>query len=187
MLGLGWAPGLSLGDGPVAGLRTFWKVPSLVSVGVAASVGALVVVPAVVRLCGHLWTVPGGPRRGRRLGVALLHGWVPWGVWIAVTLALGWPLSELSLAGVVVVGLGCLTGALVLTPRAVAHPRHAVSLAVLILVALPGVVTSSALIWAGTPRADRPLAVVWGEPELTNNIRPEWRVVKVWRGGPPKP
>jgi hypothetical protein len=50
-----------------------------------------------------------------------------------------------------------------------------------------GLVASATLVWAGTPRFGRPVAIVWGRPTLTNNIRPEWRVIWTNRPSPPPP
>jgi hypothetical protein len=183
VLGLGWAPGFGIGDGPIAGLRTFWNVPTRQSLLVSMSLGVLSAVPAVIRLGGHLWTVPGGPSRRRRALLAVLHGWTPFLLWLLVTVALGWPLSGASVLGAGLALLGCLLGALVFVPRAVVHPVRPVGMGALVLAAPLGILATVMLLWAGTPRAGRTLAVVWDRPALANNIRVEWRVF--WLRQPP--
>ena len=185
VLGVGWASGCGVGDGPIAGLRTFWDVPTLTSLGVAAGVALATSIPAVNRLGGHLWTVPGGATRGRRVLVALLHGWVPWLLWIVVTLALGWPLSEWSIIGSAAAAVGCLIGALGLTPRAATHPRTEIGTGILAVTLFLGVSVSAALVWAGTPRLGEPLVILWGTRTMTNNIRPGWKVLSLRATPPP--
>src|SRR5690606_35582373 len=128
--------------------------------------------------------VPGGPKRSRRALLALLHGWVPFVAWLAMTLGLGWPLSEFSLIGVTLGLLGCVVGATALVPRAVVHPRRPVGALALALAFSAGLLTVGALIWAGTPRAGRPLAILWGRPRMTNNLRQGWQILHL-RGQAP--
>jgi hypothetical protein len=165
VLGLGWAPPLGVGDGPAAGLATFWGVSPTVFVAVAAFVGAAVVQVAIARLCGHLWMEPGGPRRSRRLAVACAHALPPAALWGAAVVAQGWAIRLLDVVGAGVVLAGIHIGA---------GRRRSVAMAGVV-----GLVVFAFALWAGAPAYGHGKALVWGFPGRTNNVRPGLAVVRL--------
>jgi hypothetical protein len=178
-LGLGWAPALGEADGPAAALAKFWHVRPEVFVIVTALAGAAAVQLGVVRLTSHLWSLPGGPMRGRRLLTVLAHAMLPALAWIAAVIVSGWaprPHAVLAAAAVLV---SVLAGAWLWVPHAPLRPRREVRWRTVALVALLGGGISLAALWAGTPGRGRGEALLWGQEGVTSNVRPLMDVVSL--------
>ncbi len=186
VLGLGWAPPLGIADGPAAGLARFWGISPMVFVSISAVVGAFVVQIAGIRMSSHLWAEPGGPTRRRRVLVALAHAFVPAAGWGLAVIALGWrlPLEAVVTAGAVLVGT--LLGAWLWVPRAPLCLRPAVGWGNVLAVAVLGIAAFAGALWAGGPRGGGGVALVWGEPGQTNNVRPRVEVVRLTMHPAPK-
>jgi hypothetical protein len=179
VLGLGWAPPLGVGDGPAAGLATFWGVSPTVFVAIAAFVGAAVVQLAIARLCGHLWMEPGGPRRSRRLAVACAHALPPAALWGVAVVAQGWAIRLLDIVSAGVVLAGILMGAWLWMPASPLHPRPELRRRSVAMGGVVGVVVFALALWAGAPAYGHGKALVWGFPGRTNNVRPGLAVVRL--------
>jgi hypothetical protein len=179
VLGLGWAPPLGVADGPAAGLARFWGVSPVLFVAVATALGVGVVQLAVARLTGHLWTEPGGPRRRRRLLVALAHTLVPAAAWGVAVIAQGWAISPVAALTATAVLAGSLFGAWWWMPSSPLHPRPQLRWRTTVVIGALGVVIFVGAAWAGAPRRGHGTAFVWGLPGETNNIRPGMAVVRL--------
>jgi hypothetical protein len=171
VLDLGWAPPLGVGDGPAAGLERFWGMGEGTVVGICLLLAAVSVPFTLVRLLSHLWNVPGGPTRRRRLVAVTLHVVVPAGGWCAVTLLSGWRLpviSALAAGGLMVIVLAAAF-------TFVSHPpiarKRGPEWTAFALAAVVAVIAGGAVAWAGAPLAGMPRAILWGPPGATNNVR----------------
>jgi len=172
VLGLGWAPPLGVDDGPIAGLAQFWKVEPDTVLIAAAVAAAVAVQPALLRLVGHLWAAPGGPKRVRRILAALAHGAVPAIGWAAAVLLLGWGLPLRSTATVAMAVIAGAVGAAMWVPHAPLRPGHEISWRRLVATCLAGVVIALATAWAGAPTDGHAKALLWGTERTTSNVRP---------------
>ncbi|HPW55251.1 MAG: hypothetical protein KA072_01425 [Thermoanaerobaculaceae bacterium] len=182
VLGLGWAPALGCLDGPALGLERFFHVPSLVYVGGCALVGACGTSLTMIRLAGGLWHHSSPVTRRRRVSVVLLHGLLPLGFWLALTILLGWRPGPLPLAGVGTVLFGALGTLFQRVPRAELQRRDPPS-TVRILLLWPFACAVLVLAaWTGAPQSGAQRGYLWGKPLASNNIRPEWRITPLRQG-----
>ena len=172
-LGLAWAPPLGVADGPAAGLLRFWKIEPSHVIAIAAVVAAVSVQGAVVRLAARWWAAPGGPRRGRRLRTAFVHGVMPALGWAAVALLAGWRPPERSLQLLGVVLLGALAAGFLWVPGSPLRRFEQPETKVLLRAAAVAVVVAAAALWAGRPAGGQARALLWGAPGETNNVRTE--------------
>ena len=172
VLGLAWATPLGMVDGPGTGLVRFAGLPPrLVALGLPLL--ACIAAPlAFRRLGGRLWPAWGGPTRRRRLALVLVHGALPGAAWICGACLLGWSMSPAALAGVAAVLVGSLLAGFVLVPRAALRAELSIGPKTLLAIALVAVAVLPVALWAGASHGGRPLALLWGQPTLTNNIRP---------------
>ncbi len=170
--GLGWGALLGLEDGAAAGLRTFWRVPIGVTLGVALASAIGGAVLAVARLGAHLWHAPGGPTRRRRLLLALLHLALPSLAWVLAAAGLGFPLQRAPLLGVLAVVVGGAAGAALLVPHAALHRPSPLSGLTLAALVLGGVLVAAAFSWFGGRSGGAAKAVLWGAERATSNVRP---------------
>lgn len=170
-LGFGWAPPLGAVDGPASGLARFWRVESATLVAGCALFGALVIVPSVVRLTGHLWHLQAGPGRSRRLAAVAAHGLLPALVWPASSVLMGWGVNGASVVTLGAVMLGAVIGAWFGVPRAPLRPRPEVPPSTVALTWVAGLVVACALAWSGTPRGGAAKALLWGTERMTSNVR----------------
>ena len=182
VLGLGWAPPLGVDDGPIAGLARFWKAEPGTVLAAAAVAAAVAVQPALLRLVGHLWAAPGGPKRVRRILAALAHGAVPAIGWVAGVLLLGWGLPLRSTATVAVAVIAGAVGAALWVPHAPLRPGRELSWRRLVTTCLSGVVVALAAAWAGAPADGRAKALLWGTERTTSNVRPAMFRVRLVKG-----
>ncbi len=171
-LGLGWAAPLGAVDGPAEGLARFWGVPPRAFVALSALAGAAAVQLTVARLSGHLWAYPRGPLRSRRVLVALVHALPPAACWLAAATALGWGLPPATLATTGVVLVGALVAGWVWTPHAPLRLRTGAGWGKVAGVAALGCLTLAAAAWAGGNRRGHAVALEWGTPRETCNVRP---------------
>lgn len=178
-LGLGWAAPLGVADGPASGLERFWGVPQLAFVVVSALLGAAVVQVAVARLNGHLWGEPGGPIRSRRLLVALSHAFPPALWWVAVAGAQGWGIPPATVLTTGAVLVGALVGGWVWTPHAPLRLRPEVGWGRVLGILALGCLVFGAAAWAGAPHRGQGVALVWGIPNETSNVRAGVAVVRI--------
>ena len=169
-LGLGWAPPLSVVDGPARALARFWHVRPGVFVAITGCAGMLAAQRAVLRLTAQLWSKPGGPTRSRRLLAALAHGFAPALAWLVAVLASGFAVPPQALLGLGVVMAGVLVGAWLWVPRSPLHHHPTVRIAAIGGVALLGVAASLGLLWAGAPGHGRGKALLWGREGMTSNL-----------------
>lgn len=172
VLGLGWAPPLGVDDGPIAGLARFWKAEPHVVLVAAAVAAALAIQPALLRLSGHLWAAPGGPKRVRRILVALVHAALPAVGWAAAVLLVGWALPLRSWAITAAAVLAGAVGAALWVPHAPLRPGRDISFLRIAATAVAGLVVALAAAWAGAPVAGHPRALLWGTERTTSNVRP---------------
>ncbi len=179
VLGLGVAARMGVADGPAGGLALFWGVPAPVYQAVSALFGAIVVQFAVARLASHLWVEPGGPRRSRRLLMVAVHLAPVALVWLVAVLALGWAVPLGALLGGGAVLAGAAFGAWRWMPRSPLHPRPELRTLRVVAVWVVGVIVFGATVWAGAPRRGHGIALVWGLPGMTNNIRTGMAVVRL--------
>jgi hypothetical protein len=170
-LGFGWAPPLGVSDGPASGLARFWHVESSALVAGCALFGALVIVPPVLRLTGHLWHMPAGPGRGRRLTTVTVHGLLPALAWTAASFLMGWGVNATSVVALDVVALGAVVGAWFGVPRAPLRPRPEVPRSTVALAWVAGLAVACALAWSGAPRGGAAKALLWGTEGMTSNVR----------------
>ena len=178
-LGLGWGAPLGMVDGLAAGLKRFWGVPPSVFVVASALVGAVVVQLAVARLNGHLWGVPGGPLRSRRLVVAVAHAFPPTVVWVTVATVQGWGVPPSAVAAIGAVLAGAFVGGWVWMPHAPLRPRPEIGWGRVVGVAVLGLLVFGAAAWAGAPRPGHATAFVWGVPRETSNVRAGMGVIRL--------
>ena len=186
LLGLGWAARLGAADGPAAGLERFWAVSPTLFESVSALLGAIAVQPAVARLASHLWGEPGGPRRGRRLLTVAVHLFPPALVWLGATVALGWAIPPAALLGGAAVLAGALFAGWHWMPRSPLHPRPELTVRRVVAVLGLGLLVFGAAVWAGAPRRGHGVALVWGVPGMTNNVRTGMAVVRLTPPPAPK-
>lgn len=182
VLGLGWAPAFGLVDGPARGLERFFHVPSLAFVGGCALFGAAVAALPMIRLAGALWHDAAPIAGSRRVAVVLLHGVLPAAIWVGMATVVGWRPGPWPLAGVGVVLLSPLVTLLFRVPRAALQRREAPSTLRLVAVWAMGCALLALAAWAGSPELRAPRGFLWGAPQATNNIRPDWRVSPLRRG-----
>jgi hypothetical protein len=182
ILGLGWAPPLGVDDGPIAGLARFWKAEPNVVVVAAAVAAALAIQPALLRLSGHLWAAPGGPKRFRRILVALVHAALPAVGWAAAVLLVGWALPLRSWAITAAAVLAGAVGAALWVPHAPLRPGRDISFLRIAATAVVGLVVALAAAWAGAPVAGHPRALLWGTERTTSNVRPGMVRVRLLKG-----
>jgi len=179
VLGLGWAPPLGVSDGPAAGVARFWAVSPRLFLAITTVVGAGVVQLAVTRLASHLWAEPGGPRRTRRLLVAVAHTFVPAALWGLVVVGQGWAVPPIAVFTATAVLVGALLGAWLWVPRSPLHPNPLLRWGAVVGVTVVCAVVFVAASWAGAPRRGHGTAFVWGYPGETNNVRPGMAVVRL--------
>lgn len=179
LLGLGWAPGLGIADGPIAGLVRFWSVPEWSVLAAAPILGAAGVYAALARLGGYLWQTPSGPTRVRRLVAALLHAGAPALAWPPAALALGWQPNPRALAGLAVVLLGSLVASWIWVPRAPLRSRREPGWGSYLVMGAMVAVLLIPIAWAGMAVDGHARALLWTEPGATNNVRPNMVVVRV--------
>ena len=179
VLGLGWAPPLGVSDGPAAGVARFWALSPRLFLAITTVVGAGVVQLAVTRLASHLWAEPGGPRRTRRLLVAVAHTFVPAALWGLVVVGQGWAVPPIAVFTTTAVLVGALLGAWLWVPRSPLHPNPLLRWGAVVGVTVVGAVVFVAASWAGAPRRGHGTAFVWGYPGETNNVRPGMAVVRL--------
>ncbi len=172
VLGLGWAPPLGVDDGPIAGLARFWKAEPNVVVVAAAIAAALAIQPALLRLSGHLWAAPGGPKRVRRILVALVHAALPAVGWAAAVLLVGWALPLRSWAITAAAVIAGAVGAALWVPHAPLRPGREISFFRITATLAAGLLVALAAAWAGAPVAGHPRALLWGTERTTSNVRP---------------
>ncbi len=170
-LGFGWAPPLGAADGPASGLARFWHVESSTLVGGCALFGALVIVPSVLRLTGHLWHLQAGPGRSRRLAAVAVHGLLPALAWPTASFLMGWGVNGASMVTLGAVILGAVVGAWFGVPRAPLRPRPEVPPSTVALAWLAGLVVACALAWSGSPRGGAAKALLWSTEGMTSNVR----------------
>lgn len=179
VLGLGWAPGLGVADGPAAGLARFWAVPPWSLPLTAALFGAVAIHGPVTRLGGFLWQTPAGPTRTRRLLVTLLHVAVPALAWGLASTALGWQPSLRALAALVLVLGSSFAAAWAWVPRAPLRTRRLPGWGGLAILALTALAVIAAATTAGRAVNGHARALLWGQPSLTNNVRPGMAVTRL--------
>lgn len=172
LLGLGWAPPLGVDDGPAAGLARFWGVSPTLVVVASTVVGAIGVQLALLRLSGHLWALPGGPLRRRRVAVWVIHGAVPVVLWIVAVVLSGWPLPRLSWPPVAVILVCGLLGSVTFLARAPLRPRPDLGRLATVVVLALGVLAGAAWLWAGAPAGRQGKALLWRSQRETSNVRP---------------
>ncbi len=178
-LGLGWGAPLGVADGPASGLERFWNVPPSVFVVASVALGAVVAQLAVARLNGHLWSLPGGPLRSRRVLVVVAHALPPAVFWVAAATSQGWGVPPSAILATGAVLAGALVGGWVWTPHAPLRPRPDVGWGRVLGVAALGFLTFGAAGWAGAPRGGHPAALVWGVPRETSNVRAGMTVIRL--------
>ena len=171
VLGLGLAPSLGVGDGPAAGLETFWQIPSLWVVLLAALVGATGATMASLRLASPLWLAPGGPTRRRRLLVPLLHAGPPLALWLVGVWLGGWrPRTAATVVAGAVFGLAVVASGWFVT-RAPLVRRRAAGWGTMVLASFLAIGIGTLLAWAGAPQGGSPKGFLWGEERMTSNVR----------------
>ena len=178
-LGLGWSGPLGVVDGPACGLERFWGVGPSMFIVASAALGAAVAQLAVVRLNGHLWEMPGGPLRSRRVLVAVAHAFPPAGVWLAAAMLQGWGVPPSAIVTTGVVLAGTLVGGWAWMPHAPLRLHPTVGRGRVVAVAALGLLAFGAASWAGAPRGGHGSAIVWGVPRETSNARPGMAVIRI--------
>jgi hypothetical protein len=190
-LGLAWAAPLGVADGPAAGLFRFWKIAPTHTLAVAALVAVVAVQGSVIRLAARWWAAPGGPRRGRRVRTAFVHGVMPALGWAAIAALAGWPPSGRSLQLLAVVLVGALAAGVAWVPGSPLRRLEQPEARSLLLAAAAAAVVAVLALWAGAPAGGHTRALLWGEPAATNNIRTEMVRVRLTaprdRAAPPAP
>jgi len=182
---LGWGVPLGRGDGPAAGLLTFWHVPFGVTLGVALAAGIAGAALALARLGSHLWQAPGGPTRRRRLLLALLHLALPSLAWVLAAHGLGFQLQRMPLLGVLAVVAGGVASAALLVPHSALHRPVALSRLAVVALGLGGVLVGLAFSWIAGTSGGAAKAVLWSQERSSSNVRPG--LVRVMLTLPPAP
>ncbi len=171
VLGLGLAPSLGVVDGPAAGLDTFWRVPSVLVVLLAAGAGVVGATMAALRLASPLWLAPGGPTRRRRLMIPLLHAGPPLTFWLLGVWLGGWhPRTAATVVAGAVLGLA-VVGSGWLVTRAPLVRRRATGWGTMVATSALALSIGALLAWAGAPQGGSPKGYLWGEERMTSNVR----------------